>query len=294
MIGGWQTNRESAIKGMLFMVMFGVLWALIEFLGQAMPGGISAYQVVWSRYLLHLLLTLGLLFLVEGRPAIQSKHLGIQLARSGMMLIMPVAFICAAALAPQSSVLSVLWVAPLLVMILDRVFRKTRVAISAWLATTLCLGGTLILLQPDLKMVNTSTAWSLAAALSLALYLVLTTRIRDDSVWVSLFYTGLVPFAVLSFVMPAVWTAVTPRAALLLIAIGGIGWIALLMLDKSIRHLEPAHGAIFMFVQLLATHVIFRASVNIYAILGIGLIVVGLGMAAARGARAAGVDPSSR
>jgi drug/metabolite transporter (DMT)-like permease len=266
----------AGLKGALYMSAFALMFAIVEALGERMPAGYPAYQVVWGRYFVHLLLTLGIMLILNRSISIRSSRPLVQVCRSAMMLVMPVAFVLAAGAAGSASAWAVLWLAPLMTMAWGSRLQGLRVAPIDWIFAVTCLAGAVLVLRPDPVMPLTGGLWGLLSAASFAAYLVLTVALRGDSVWTSLMYTAVVPFLGLSLVMPAVWRPLSPRAALVVIAIGATGWLALLALDKALRLMEAAHAAVFIFLAVTASALIARDTDHVASVVGAGIIAFAL------------------
>jgi drug/metabolite transporter (DMT)-like permease len=275
----------DAIKGALCMSLFGVLWAVIELLGGSLSSDYSPYQVVWSRYLVHILLSLAAMLALRHSLSVRTGLWRVQLLRSSTMLVMPVAFVAAMHAGPAGSVWSMVWLAPLLAMAAGRWLQGTALRGTDWAAAALCFAGAALVWQPGVPLSLQSAAWALAAAASLAAYLILTTALRADSVWLSLFYTALVPLVALSFLMPALWAPVSLRFALVCLTIGATGWVALLALDKAIRLLMPAYAAVFVYVEVVMDALLVRGLDEAITALATGILICGLTWAAIRTSR---------
>ena len=291
MIGA--TGRESTLpgggkdglKGVLHMCAFALLFATVEGLGAAMSADYSPYQVVWGRYLVHLVLTLAVMLVLTRSIAIRTVRPGVQVCRSAMMLLMPLAFVTAAGEARIELVWALLWLAPLLTMALESRFRAVSFGAPDWIVALACFAGSALVLRPGLDMPLTGALLALLAAVSFAGYMLLTSALRGDSVLTSLFYTATVPFAALSLVMPVVWTPLSARAALLLAAIGVVGWFALLALDRGVRLLHAGHAAVFAFLAVVAGAFIARETGHAATVAGTGIIGVALAVAAIHAVR---------
>ena len=80
-------------RSMLLMIVFAALWAAVEAVALHLSRGYSPFQVVWTRYAVHL----AFMLLVWGwgtpRSLIATRRPLYQLARSSLMLVMPASFI---------------------------------------------------------------------------------------------------------------------------------------------------------------------------------------------------------
>jgi hypothetical protein len=277
---------SARVKGVLYMSAYGVLFALVEALGGAVLAEYSPYQVVWGRYLVHLVLTLGVMLVMHKSISICSSCPAVQLSRSATMLVMPVAFVLAAGEAPARFVWTMTWLAPLVVLAWERWFRGVGVGSLDWVIGVACVTGTVLVLRPPPEVFLAGTVLASLSAASLGLYISLTGELRGDAILTSLLYTAMVPFAAMSFVVPWVWTPISPRAGLLLIGVGSFGWLALFVLDKGVRLLGAARGAPFAFLAVITGALISRETRHATVIAGAGIIGITLAGAAMRAVHA--------
>src|SRR5215204_7170620 len=103
---------DSARIGILLICLVGLIWALMEIVIQYIPGGYSLYQVIWVRYVAHLLFMLVVFAPRHGKKLISTHRVGLQIVRAVMMLIMPVSFILAVEYMPVGTILTIFWLAP--------------------------------------------------------------------------------------------------------------------------------------------------------------------------------------
>lgn len=240
-------------RAMGYMVGFVLLWAAIEALGARHLGRYSPYQVVWTRYGVHLTLML----LVWGRhdPARlwRTRRIGYQIARSMLMLGMPVSWIVSIELGvPPDTIMDVFWLSPLLILALSWMLLHERTHVPLWIATAVALCGAYLLHEPGHLEPLRLMAFPLAMAFCFSLYVVMTRSLRGEPVHVNLFYTALGVFVALTPAMPWLWTTPEPLDALIMAAIGVLGWLALWMLDRAAATAPVSVSAPFAYLQLAA------------------------------------------
>ncbi len=273
------------------MSAFGVMFATVETLGSALLGDYSAYQVVWGRYLVHFVVTLGVMLALGRSISLRSAHPALQLTRSAMMLVMPVALVLAAEEAPAAFAWTLLWFAPLATMAWERWVRGVRFATLDWLFAAACVAGTALVLRPAMGTYLAGSLLALLSAASFGVYISLTGELRRDAVLTSLFYTATVPFAAMSLVLPWVWRPLSLEAGLGLVGVGALGWLALLALDKGVRLLGAGRGAVFAFVAVIASALVARETGHATTVAGAGIIGVALAGAAIRAVGRPGKSP---
>ncbi|MEZ5316372.1 MAG: DMT family transporter [Vicinamibacterales bacterium] len=221
-------------RGVLWMTVAVAGWAMVEIIGGLLERPYSLFQVVWSRYAVHLLFML----VVVGRGAPgalwRTRRLRYQVGRSMLMLGMPACFIFGlAGGAPAGAFLSVFWTSPLLILVLARVLLRERARVLLVAAAVAAFAGMVLLQNPVASLSPSAVALALGMSFCFALYVVMTRSLRTEWTGTNLFYTALGPFLPLTAVMPFMWTTPDLHDALVLAAIGVVGLGSLYALDRS-------------------------------------------------------------
>lgn len=226
------------------MVLFAataLAWVVLEeVLGSLLERPYPLMQVVWCRYASHLALLLAVCAWREPHRLWRTQRLPFHLLRSMLMLVMPLSFVASIhAGAHLNMTWSVFWVAPLMVLAIDRAYRREPADPAAAMRTRrvsiACAVIAVLMLWP--RQWPPLSPWPLAAltmALSLAAYMVMTRSLRDEALQANLFYTALGVFVALTPFMPAIWVMPTAHDALVMFGIGAAGLVVLLALDRAV------------------------------------------------------------
>jgi drug/metabolite transporter (DMT)-like permease len=266
---------------MMFMAGFAVLWTVLEMAGGRLRASYSPYQVVWSRYGVHLALLFALFGWRDPRALLQTRRPVLQILRSMMMLVMPASFITALQLGLEvGTIMAVFWVSPLLIVLFAAAFLKEHARGSTWLAALAVALGGVLLSQPELRGPTHLLLLPLAMAVSFSLYVVMTRALKGESLTANLVYTGLGVFVALTALMPRVWVAPGLHDAIVLIVIGALGLGALWSLDRM-TGVPVATSAPFVALQIVSSAwiaVTLRVQpVNLSLIVGT-IVVCGAGL----------------
>lgn len=241
-------GRQAA----LFMVAFAGLWALIEMLGALALRHYSPFQVVWSRYAVHLLLMLAIWGWRDPRSLWSTRRPVYQFARSLLMLGMPASFAFAIKLGvPDNMLMSIFWLSPLMILVFAALFLRERASPFVWGLTVLGWLGTVVLFQPPVGPGRWALLLPFVMAFTFSMYVVMTRPLRTETSHANLFYTALGVFLALSPFMPAVWVTPTPADLMVFAGIGIIGYFALVALDRMAAVAPVSIGAPFAFMQLV-------------------------------------------
>ena len=245
------TSRTKAAAGTLG---FAVLWAIIELVGVVGIHRVSAWQVVCTRYAVHLAIVL----LVWGRHAPwRTRHLRSQLVRSAMMLVMPASFVIALSRgAPAPWVMTAFWSAPLQLLVFAVVLEHERPRTVTWIAAVLGWIAAWVYYAPDGAPSRTALVLGVVMAASLAIYVVMTRTLRDEPLRTNLFYTAVVPWLGLLAVMPMTWITPSPSEIVALVFIGAAGLVALLAVDRATDAAPASYTAPLLHAQIGMTALI--------------------------------------
>jgi drug/metabolite transporter (DMT)-like permease len=205
-------------------------------LGRFLHEPYDLMQIVWSRYATHLALMLAIFAWSSPSRLWRTRRPALQLGRSFLMLVMPGAFALSLAVGAGSDLTwSLFWIAPILTLWLARRLLGERVAASLWVCAALVAVAALLVHPPRPPASIAQVALPIVMSLSFALYLVATRMLRDEPFSANLFYTALVAFVLLTPVMPFVWHMPTLHDVVVLMGIGGVGLVALALLDRSVH-----------------------------------------------------------
>ncbi len=236
---------------MILMALAVTLWAALEALAATMVRRYSPYQVVWTRYAVHLGFMIAVWGWREPAKLWRTRRPVFQIARSFLMLGMPVSYVLARRLGVHSSeLMSIFWLSPLLIIVIAAALLKEHVSAAQWLAAALGFAGVVFMLEP-----GALPAWPLWLApfmmgLTFAAYVAMTRSLRSETTCANLFYTALGVFVLLSPFMPGVWVKPTLSDLAILIAVGLIGWVGLFVLDRMAAVAPVSVSAQFAFVQV--------------------------------------------
>ena len=220
-------------RSMLLMVAFVALWAAVEALAARLTRPYSPYQVVFTRYVVHVALMAAVWGWRDPASLLRTRRPLYQLARSLLMLSMPASFIVAVQRGlPPAAILSVFWlVSPLLVLVLARLALGERAPLRTWIATAVACAGAAAVFGPGPVPARLAPL-PVAMAASFALYVAMTRSLRTETTRANLFYTASGVALVLAFAMPRLWVTPPPRDLAIMAGVGVLGFACLWALDR--------------------------------------------------------------
>lgn len=227
--------RDPGHRAIMLLAFFGATWALVEgVFGARLQQPYNLMQVVWWRYAAHLALMLLVWGWRQPSRLWRTQRPGFHLARSMLMLVMPLSFALALYAGEHvDTVWALFWITPCLILAIAWWWLGERVPGGLWVAALLGTGAAMVMLEPGMPRSVGGFVLPLVMALSFSLYVVMTRMLRTEPVLTNLFYTALGVFVALSALMPFVWVTPHWHDAVLLSAIGVVGFAALWALDRA-------------------------------------------------------------
>lgn len=227
---------------------FAVLETTAKWLSRSYP----VPMVVWFRYAVHVGLMVVLFTPVMGARLIRTTQPAGQLARATLMLGSTLCNFGAISFLPLAEVKAISFISPLLVTILAVWLLKEQVSLSRWIAILVGFGGTLFIVRPGSAMLNPAVLLALGAASCYSLYQILTRKISgEDDQRTTLFWTALVGFVLMTFMLPHVWKQPRWEDAPLFLLLGAAGMSGHYLLIKALEIERASALSPFGYSQLL-------------------------------------------
>lgn len=276
-------NRPLTGIGLMLVATF--MFASHDAMSKYLSGFYPIILIVWARYLIHTLLMAGIFLPQSGLRVLRTKSPGLQILRALCLLGVSLLFTAGLMFIPLAEATSVIFLAPLLVTALSVPLLGERVSPGQWAAVIVGFVGVLIIVHPGGSLFTPAVLLPMSAALCFSFYQILTRRLSEvDSATTSNFVAGLVNTLVMSVLVPFFWQLPSFSHGLMMLALGGCGMAAHLLLTHAFRHAAPALLAPFGYVQIvfagLLGLLIFAHTPDLMTLSGI-LIICLSGLAAA-------------
>lgn len=281
----WSPGARAIALMLCAVMCFATLESTAKYLTRFYP----VPQVVWARYTVHMIAMLLLLGPRMRLGLVRTANPWSQLLRATLLLGSTLCNFGAISRLPLAEVKAISFVSPLLVTIFAVRLLREQVSWDRWLAVLVGFAGTLFIVRPGTAMVNPAAALALGSALCYSLYQVMTRRLSDDEdPIVTLFYTALVGFVLMSLFAPLVSRPVAPAHLPLFVLVGAMGALGHYLLIRALELERASILSPFGYSQLLwATlygFVLFGDLPDLHAVIGM-MIIVGSGLYVAWGHR---------
>jgi len=258
-------TNDNPVRGILYMcgtaiVMFPVLNASVKYLSV----DYSLVQIVWIRSVLHMAWMLVLFMPGRGWSLFASNRPGLQIARSATQFVAVACYIVALSYIPLTTVTTIAFTAPLIVVALSVFFLREHVGARRWSAVAVGFVGAIIIIRPGADETHWSMFLVLVSAVAYAAYQILTRKVAgQDDLGTTSVYTILVALVVSTAAAPFFWTTPTGLIDILIfLGLGLFGGIGHFLMIKAFEHAKASVVTPYDYGQLIGATILGLAFFN--------------------------------
>jgi drug/metabolite transporter (DMT)-like permease len=272
-------------RALPLVLLAGLFFSSLDATAKYLIRDHTLFLVVWARYAGQMLITTPIAWHRGGPGFWRTRHLGAQLVRSLCLVIATACFFGALRFLPLAEGSAISFLAPMFAIVLSIPVLGERPTRARWLAAVAGFAGILILVRPGSAVFHPATGLLVLAAISNALYQLLTRKLPNDTPHTTLFYSALVGTVVLSLVLPFadMPDQFTARDAFFLLLLGLLAGLGHGMLIGAYLRAPASLVAPFTYMQMIwATlygYVVFGQLPDGLSALGMAVIVAsGVGL----------------
>ncbi len=280
-------STDRPVLGIFLMLGFCVLAplgdAMAKVLGETIPLG----QLLLVRFALQALILIPIVILAGRVWRLRGRFLYLALLRTVLHIAGIGTMFTSLRYLPLADAVAIAFVMPFILLLLGRYVLGEEVGARRLIACIVGFAGTLLVIQPSFYAIGWPALWPLAVAVTFALFILVTRQLARDTDPIGLqAVSGVMAVAILLPLALAgdsigwpVLTLVSPNAPewLLLLAIGGLGTGAHLLMTWSLRFAPAATLAPMQYLEIpVATAfgwLIFRDLPNALASMGICITI---------------------
>jgi drug/metabolite transporter (DMT)-like permease len=209
--GTTDAPRAGAMTGILLIVCAVFLFACMDTTTKHLTATYNVPLVIAVRYVGNLLVVLAIFAPRHGRQLFVTRRTGLVMVRAGCLAAASLFAGLALQRMPVAETMSIVFLAPLGVVLLARPILGERIGIVGWLAAVAGFLGVLLIVRPGSGL----DAWGvlfavLCAVVTVAYYLLSRILARSESTMAMLFYTTLAGALVFSAMLPWSWGGPAP------------------------------------------------------------------------------------
>src|SRR3954469_19040817 len=247
-------HPDSPLRRALPLVLLaGICFCTLDATAKYLIQDHSLFLVVWARYAGQALVVTPISWHRAGGGFWRTRHLKTQLLRSLCLVSATLCFFGGLRYVPLAEGSAITFMAPIFAILLSIPLLGERPTRARWLAAFGGFAGILILVRPGSAVFHPATVLLAGAAVSNAMYQILTRKLPHDSPYTTLFYTALVGTAVLTCGLPFAETpqSVGWRDAFFLVLLGLLAGVGHWMFITAFQSAPASLLAPFTYVQVL-------------------------------------------
>ena len=266
-------------RALLLILLAGLFFASLDTTAKYLVQDHSLFLVVWARYAGQMLVVTPIAWQRGGHGFWRTKHLRVQLVRSLCLVVATACFFGGLRFLPLAEASAITFLAPMFAIALSMPVLKERPTRAHWFAAIVGFVGILFLIRPGSAVFHPATVLLVVAAISNALYQLLTRRLPNDAPYTTLFYTALVGTVLLSLGLPFadLPSAVTLHDAFFLVLLGFLAGLGHWMLITAFLLAPASLLAPFTYLHMIwATvygYLIFGQLPDAISAIGMAVIV---------------------
>jgi drug/metabolite transporter (DMT)-like permease len=266
-------------RALPLFLLAGICFSTLDATAKYLVRDHSLFLVIWARYVGQMLVTTPIAWHRGGAGFWRTRHLGVQLVRSLCLVVATGCYFGALRFLPLAEGSAISFLAPMFAIVLSMPVLGERPTRARWLSAIAGFLGILILVRPGSAVFHPATGLLVLAAISNALYQLLTRKLPKDSAHTTLFYSGLVGTVILSLALPfaEMPTEVTVRDAVFLVVLGLFAGLGHWLLINAYLRAPASLIAPFTYLQVIwATlygYLVFGQLPDGFSALGMAVIV---------------------
>ena len=276
---------QHPLRGIALLMVALLFLAALDATSKHLSRTTPLPLMLWVRYSVHCVLMIALLAPSMRMRLLVTRRPVTQFVRSMLTLAISLLLYAAFRVMPLAETTAIIYMSPLFVVLLAGRWLHERVGLGRWLAVLAGFAGALLIARPGAALSAYGTMLSLAAALCLAIYQILTRQISaTESTATSVFYTALGGTVIMTVALPWLWAGPWPSSfdMWLLVSLGAYAAVGHYLIIAALGHAPASLLSPLYYVQLIwATLLgwqIFDHVPDLLSIVGM-LIVSGSGLA---------------
>ena len=239
-------------RAILLLLVAMVCVAAVDTIAKLLSAEIPVVQIVWARFFF-IFLCFSPFFARRGATRlVQSGNVRLQLVRASLQIVTSFSFFGALAFLPLADVVAIAFASPLFMILLAAPILGERPGLRRWAAVLVGLGGVLVMVRPGFADTHWAMALPVVAALSFALFQLLTRILaRTDESLTTLFYSTVVGTVIMTAAVPTVWVDPSPGAWVMMAGLGVIGAIAHALMIEAFSTAPASSLAPFTYSEIV-------------------------------------------
>ena len=218
-----------------------------------MAAELNVAVMTFGRYAGYLVVLLPIAVWRYGRQVVLPPAAPTQFLRATMILAATLSFVISVRYLPLANAVAILYIYPFLVALLSPWILAERAGPATWLGVVCGFIGILIVMRPDLGVINVGTVAAIATGGFYAFHIMVTRKLANAApALVSNTYMALVAIALITPFAWAWWQPVSLEQAAVLFVMGAINAVSHLLIISAFARASAPALAPFTYAEIVA------------------------------------------
>jgi len=234
-------------------ILSGICFSTVDAIAKILVQDTNLIAVVWSRFIGQLLLAAPIAWYFLGKDFWRTRHLGLQLFRSCLLVATATLFFAGLNWLPLAEASSITFTAPIWVAILSGPILGERVGLKEWIVAGVGFLGILFIARPGSAIFHLAALLLVMMAFLNAIFQLYTRKLTQDSAYTTFFYSGIVGLISSTALLP--YSDPLPSLPVFEYALFGLlgllGGFAHLLVVLAFYRMRPYKLTPLVFLQLI-------------------------------------------
>ena len=247
-------NKSNVLIGIAFLCLGLLIVPVNDALAKYLSSDLKILEIIWARFFGHFILLVPIAYYLKGNSGFFNATTKPQLTRGLFIFLGTAFFYIAITEIPLANALSLLLVAPIIVVVLSSFILKERITLIKIICVLIGFVGTLLVIQPGFTDFNLYSLYALISGLFYAMYLIYTRKVNfsSDSI-VTLSYSTIPGAIIMTLLIPFYWESIPNLSQIIILGcIGPVVIVSHFFFIKAYQYAEASTLAPIHYFEIVS------------------------------------------
>ena len=247
-------NKSNVLIGIVFLCLGLLIVPVNDALAKYLSSDLKILEIIWARFFGHFILLVPIAYYFKGNSGFFNATTKPQLTRGLFIFLGTAFFYIAITEIPLANALSLLLVAPIIVVVLSSFILKERITPIKIICVLIGFVGTLLVIQPGFTDFNLYSLYALISGLFYAMYLIYTRKVNfsSDSI-ITLSYSTIPGAIIMTLLIPFYWESIPNLSQIIILGcIGPVVIVSHFFFIKAYQYAEASTLAPIHYFEIVS------------------------------------------
>ena len=251
-------QKSNVLLGIALLCLGLFIVPINDALAKYLSDEIGILEIIWARFFGHFIILVPLVYCLRGKASFFNSNTKHQVARGLFIFLGTAFFYIAITNIPLANALSLLLVAPIIVVILSVYLLGEKITYLKILCALIGFIGTILVIQPGCSSFNLYSAYAFISGLFYAMYLIYTRKVNfaSDSL-ITLSYSTIPGAVIMTILLPLYWSSIPDLNQIVLLScIGPVVIVSHFFFIKAYQFAEASVLAPIHYFEIVSNALI--------------------------------------